>query len=276
MDQAGLRVMTFNLRFENDRDGPNAWAHRKEMAAALIDRYCPDILGTQEGKWPQLLYLADMLPEYRLCVDGRPFDPKVQCPTLFVRKRRFQILAHDDIWLSETPDIYLSKSWDSAFPRMMSYCRMSDATGNLHLYAAVTHLDHMGAAARVNQARIIASWARQMPGPVILMGDFNEAPASDVHRILTAPETQLFDTWQALEKPEDETAYTHHGFTGKPQRARMDWILADASFRVTDARILRDAEGGAYPSDHFPCMADLVAPGAAYAGRPAGLPDDLT
>ncbi len=276
MDRAGLRVMTFNLRFENDRDGPNAWEHRKEMVAALIDRYSPDILGTQEGKWPQLLYLAEMLPEYRLCVDDRPFDPKIQCPTLFVRKSRFRILNHNDIWLSETPDIYLSKSWDSAFPRMMSYCRMIDDTGSMHLYAGVTHLDHMGVAARVNQARIIASWAGKMQEPVILMGDFNEAPASDVHRILTAPETKLFDTWQVLEKPEDETSYTHHGFTGKPRHARMDWVLADASFRVTDARILRDAEDGAYPSDHFPYMADLVMPKQFHAGRPAGLTDDLT
>jgi endonuclease/exonuclease/phosphatase family metal-dependent hydrolase len=37
----------------------------------------------------------------------------------------------------------------------------------------------------------------------------------------------------------------------------MDWILADQSFQVTDAKILHDAFDGRYPSDHFPYMADI-------------------
>lgn len=255
-----MRVMTFNLRFENDRDGTNGWEHRREMVAALISWYSPDILGTQEGKWPQLTYLQEKLPEYRAYMYAREYDPTVQCPTLFIKKERFEIISGRDVWLSQTPEVYLSKSWDSAFPRMMSYCRMRECDTGRRFYANVTHLDHQGETARVNQAKIIAGWAREVEDPVVVMGDFNEKPGSEVHRVLTEPEAPLLDTWQALGNPDDEAAYTHHGFTGTPQRARMDWVLADRSYTVVQARILRDEKNGSYPSDHFPYMVDLALP----------------
>ena len=249
--------MTFNLRFENDTDGPNAWENRKEMVADLVSTYAPDILGTQEGKWLQLKYLEEKLPAYRAYMPDREYDPKIQCPTLFVKKSRFEITGGKDVWLSETPDVHLSKSWDSAFPRMMSWCRLRLLDTGDGLCAGVTHLDHMGEEARPNQAKLIAQWANTMPGPKIVMGDFNEEPGSEVHRLLTAPETHLFDTWQNLGKPEGRAGFTHHNFTGAPQRARMDWILADNTFGVLDAEILRNSKNDTYPSDHFPYMADL-------------------
>lgn len=252
-----MRVMTFNLRFENDKDGSNDWESRRSMVATLISDHAPDILGTQEGKWSQLVYLQEMLPDYRAFMPNRLYDPKIQCPTLFVQKERFEILEGCDIWLSETPEVHLSKSWDSAFPRMMSYCRIHDRSSGNKFYAGVTHLDHLGVDARRHQAEIIASWAKERKAPKIVMGDFNEEPGGDVHRILTAPETRLADTWEVLEKPEDETAFTHHGFTGTPQLARLDWILA-GGFDVLDAGIVRDQKGGHYPSDHFPYMVDLA------------------
>jgi endonuclease/exonuclease/phosphatase family metal-dependent hydrolase len=252
-----MRIMTFNLRFENDTDGPNEWICRREMVADLISRHSPDILGTQEGRWPQLLYLEEKLPQYHACINGRIYDPKVQCPTLFIKKERFEIIEHKDVWLSETPRVYLSKSWDSAFPRMMSYCRMRDCHTGVVFHACVTHLDHQGETARLNQAKIVAQWARQAPPPIVLMGDFNESAGLAVHKALTAPETPLRDTWQVLNKPEDDESFTHHGFSGIPRIARLDWRLVDPSFRVLAAEIIHDQVAGSYPSDHFPYMADI-------------------
>ena len=81
-----MKVMTFNLRFENDRDGDNAWVHRRERVVKIINRYQPSILGTQEGKWSQLMYLRDQLPGYEIFIPGRTPDKIIQCPTLFFRK----------------------------------------------------------------------------------------------------------------------------------------------------------------------------------------------
>jgi endonuclease/exonuclease/phosphatase family metal-dependent hydrolase len=94
-------------------------------------------------------------------------------------------------------------------------------------------------------------------GPAILMGDFNDHPDSDVHRLLTSPYTGLKDSWQLLGKVENSTSFTIHGFEGIPQKTRIDWILITPEFQVTDARIIRDHSGEFYPSDHYPYMVSL-------------------
>lgn len=251
--------MTFNLRFENDRDGQNAWECRRQMIVRMIRRYRPDILGTQEGKWDQLMYLVAGLPEYAVHMPDRRVDKTVQCPTIFVRRDRFLVSGGRDFWLSKTPDVYLSKDWDSAFPRMLSYAFLEPAGGEGgRLCAAVTHLDHKGAEARVEQARIIARWARDLEVPLVLMGDFNEEPGAEVHRVLTGPRAGLCDTWQHLGGGEGPESQTHHGFTGVPMGSRIDWILVSGRLKPTDAAVVKYQEDGFYPSDHFPYMAELA------------------
>jgi endonuclease/exonuclease/phosphatase family metal-dependent hydrolase len=252
-----MRMMTFNLRFENDTDGDNAWQHRREMVVDIISRYQPAVLGTQEGKCSQIRYLQECLPEYEALTPGRMPDQKIQCPTLFFRKKEISIEGGKDFWLSKTPDVHLSKDWDSAFPRMLSFAEVRVEASYRKMVAAVTHLDNMGVEARYQQAKIIAQWANRQKAPVVLMGDFNDSPASRVHRALTVPETSLRDTWEMMVQEEGESSFTHHGFSGKPRLTRMDWILVDFNFKVTHVEIIRDNLNGKYPSDHFPYIADI-------------------
>ncbi len=252
-----MRIVTFNIRFENDRDGLNGWAYRRKSAARLIERHAPSILGTQEGKHSQLSYLQEKLPAYRIHAPGRIEDDTSQYPTLFIQNAELEILEGKDRWLSTTPDVHLSKDWDSAFPRMMSYAKLREKKKRRTLWVAVTHLDHIGIEARYNQGRIIADWAKGLKEPLILMGDFNDSPGSPVHEVLTAPETTLRDTWQVLKRKEGSESFTNHGFDGIPQKTRMDWILISPHFHVTDAAIIRDNVAGRYPSDHFPYRVDL-------------------
>lgn len=256
-----MRVMTFNLRFENDQDGANAWVHRREPVTRLIRQYAPSILGTQEGKWSQLLYLQNHLPEYHLHAPGRVLDDTCQYPTLYVRRDTFDVRGGEEFWLSRTPEVHRSKDWDSAFPRMVSCARLRDGKTGGSLWVAVTHLDHMGSEARYEQARILAQWVKTRNGPVILMGDFNDAPGSPVHRVLAVRGRGLRDTWQILGRKEGPESFTHHAFTGIPKKARIDWILVSPHFRVKAATVIRDRFESRYPSDHFPYSADLQTAG---------------
>jgi len=252
-----VRIMTFNLRFENDMDGSNAWSFRRELVIHVIKRHKPAILGTQEGMWPQLEFIRDNLPEYHLHSPDRVLDGTSQYPTLFFLKDRFSIHEGGEFWLSETPKVHRSKSWDSAFPRMMNYARVSENNNGHPFWVAVTHLDHMGAKARYEQAKILAQWVKARKGPVILMGDFNDSPGSPSHALLTSKETGLLDTWEILDGKEDKSSFTQHGFTGVPRKTRMDWILVSAHFHVTETKIIKDHLGNRYPSDHFPYMVEL-------------------
>jgi len=250
--------MTFNLRFENEQDGRNAWNYRRHLVAKLIEQYEPAILGTQEGRVSQLEYLEDQLSLYEMHAPSRVLDDTCQYPTLFFRKDLFRIMEGNEFWLSKTPEIHSSKNWDSAFPRMLSTATV-EALESGHVFSvAVTHLDHMGRVARVKQAELISRWVYKQAVPVILMGDFNDGPDSDAHAALVNRETGLLDSWQVLGHPEGEESFTHHGFLGTPKKSRLDWILTTHPPHVRKARIVHDQFDGRYASDHFPYYVDLT------------------
>jgi len=252
-----MRIMTFNLRFENDRDGQNSWSNRKNLVIDVILKYAPSILGTQEGTQRQLAYLHDCLSGYEMSAPERSFDETCQYPTLFYRKDKLRVISRGEFWLSKTPHIHRSKNWDSAFPRMMSYSLFEDLDLHKTFWAIVTHLDHIGMEARRQQAKIIAEWIERKSKPVVLMGDFNTMPGSQVHDLLSSAKTRLRDTWQALGRSEGKESMTHHGFRGIPQKGRLDWILVSDQFHVSEAAIVRDRSGESYPSDHYPYIAEM-------------------
>jgi endonuclease/exonuclease/phosphatase family metal-dependent hydrolase len=253
-----MRVMTFNLRFENDRDGKDGWSMRRQMVTDVIERCGPLFLGTQEGTPAQLAFLNGNLPAYGMVSAERPDDPTCQYPTLFYRLDRVELLSFGEFWLSRTPNVHRSVDWDSAFPRMMNFGHFRELETGREVWVAVTHLDHMGRVGRLEQGRIIAQWVQACSAPVILTGDFNDSPDSSVYRLLTGSEVGLVDSWVELGLPEGEVSMTHHDFHGVPQKWRMDWVLASRELRAVDARIVRDHLDGRYPSDHFPFFADLV------------------
>ncbi|MCU0587325.1 MAG: endonuclease/exonuclease/phosphatase family protein [Syntrophobacteraceae bacterium] len=253
-----MRVMTFNLRFDNEGDGENRWINRRRLAAQVVQRLGPDLLGTQEGTPAQLDDLQCSLPGYGMASGARPSDDMTcQYPTLYYRQDRFRCIESDDLWLSSTPRAHRSKDWDSAFPRLMSYALLEDLPRGRELMVVVTHLDHMGQTARLEQARLIRAWWSQRRAPGVLMGDFNDAPGSAVHRILTGAPHGWVDTWVALGYGEGVESMTHHDFSGNAEKCRMDWVLATPELRSLMAFIVRDHLEGRYPSDHFPYVVDL-------------------
>ena len=169
-----MKVMTFNLRFENDRDGENSWGRRRHAVVDVIRKYAPAVLGTQEGTPRQLEYLQDQLPQYRMYAPPRPWDETCQYPTLFYRTERLTALTGGEFWLSLTPQIHRSKDWDSAFPRMMSYALLREEDTSRTFWAVVTHLDHLGSLARLEQTGMLVEWLQERSEPRLLMGDFND------------------------------------------------------------------------------------------------------
>ncbi len=257
-EQNIMRIMTFNLRFENSRDGPFGWDYRRALVVEVIRRHAPDILGTQEGTRNQLEFLRGQLSrEYEMVAVDRVWDETCQYPTFFCRKEDWVLLRGGEHWLSLTPHIHRSKNWDSAFPRMMSHAHFRQKSSSRELLAVVTHLDHIGARARLGQAEMIAEWLQGQHCPCVVLGDFNDMPESRVHSVLTGNHKVMTDTWQALSKGEGDESMTRHDFLGRPKSFRMDWILHSEELIVRDAAILRDNLDGFYPSDHYPYMADL-------------------
>jgi endonuclease/exonuclease/phosphatase family metal-dependent hydrolase len=251
-----MRLMTFNLRFATPLDGPNAWEYRKELVVELILARGPHLLGTQEGTVPQLEYLAQHLPRYLPLIGHRDVDPTCQYPTIFYREDLFQVAESGEFWLSETPAVHRSTSWDSAFPRMATYGLFQERGRDLWFYFIDTHLDHISAQARLQGARMIREHFFPLEKPLILVGDFNESPDSPVYRQFLGPGSPLQDSWRALH-PAGEEATTQHNFDGSSRGSRIDWILLSSLFRVKEAFIVTDNWNGRYPSDHYPYAAEV-------------------
>lgn len=56
-----LNVGSFNLRYDNEGDKDDSWAHRKDMAVSLVHFHDFDVFGIQEGLIHQVKDLVKMV-----------------------------------------------------------------------------------------------------------------------------------------------------------------------------------------------------------------------
>ncbi len=254
-----LRVMTFNLRFASEQP-PHAWPDRRPVMKRVIERAAPDVIGTQEGIYGQLRDLAADLPDYEWIGLGREGGSRGEFTAVFFRRDKFEPLAFDHFWLSDTPDTIGSMTWGNRYRRMVTWVRLRERASGRVFEFWNTHLDHEIEAAREKAAALIAERIARVDAhvPLLLVGDFNcRAGASAPYTQLTQ-QAGLTDTWLAAAHRTNDGLNTFHGYAPpKHDGERIDWILARAPRAVDDAAILDYAENGRTPSDHFPITATV-------------------
>ena len=130
------------------------------------------------------------------------------------------------------------------------------------------HLDHASQPSRERSAEALlrAIARRKNPDPAIVTGDFNAGEKNPAVLAIArgAPGSRggaLADTYRAV-RPGDPDAGTFHGFSGRAGGSKIDYVFVSPSIETLDAEIIRDHEGGRYPSDHFPVFARIRTPRA--------------
>ncbi|MCW5979748.1 MAG: endonuclease/exonuclease/phosphatase family protein, partial [Bryobacteraceae bacterium] len=252
-----LKVMTFNVRLPTPNDGPNRWENRRDLLVKTIRDQSPDLIGTQELYREQGDYIVEKAPEFAWFGLSRRGNHSDEHMGVFYRKEKLRLADSGDFWLSETPDKPGSMSWGMSLPRMVTWGLFElRETGEKFLFWN-THFAHRSEdeAARLRAARLMASRLESTDPatPFLMTGDFNAPAGGDVYRALAPP---LEDAWiRAARRLGPEG--TFHGFTGKPDPPRIDWILYRGPWRVLAAETLTVNDGGRYPSDHFPVAAVL-------------------
>lgn len=270
------RVMSFNLRTKFIIDAHNHWNHRKDLAAQSIKRFAPDLLGTQECQVGHAMYLKSQLPGYQFVGAGRD-DGKAggEMCAIFFRGDKFTKLDQGHFWLSETPDEPGSKSWGSAYKRMVTWVKLAPRDGSREaFYFFNTHLDSSAARARVQQAWLLRRMIDQIADgrPVIVTGDFNTDSDTTPYQLLVrGPQDwrgYLIDTYREVNPVPGPNEGTHEGFNGGMAGDRIDWIITTDNFATLDAAIDRTNYNGQYPSDHFPVTAVVrMQRGSQFAGH---------
>jgi len=259
-----LKVMTFNIRYDNPRDSLNAWPNRKEMAVGAIIENEIDIAGMQEVLIGQQRYLEENLVGYDNYAVGREDGvAKGEMGSVFFLKERFEVLDKSTFWLSETPDSVGSKGWDAVLPRIVSWVKLLDKENKRELFFFNTHFSHVSDKARLNSAELLVSRVANIAGnnPVIITGDFNCTNDSGPYSVIIDADNglpALYDTHYISENGHFGGLNTINGFGRSKKDAIIDYIFCNSSFDVLTHGILVIEKEGVYISDHYPVVAELL------------------
>lgn len=259
-----LKVISFNIRYDNPRDNLNAWPNRASFTAEFLAGEKADLIGLQEVLWHQYEYLKESLKGYESVAVGR--DDGLQageaCPVFF-NSNRFEMLENGTFWLSETPDEPGSRGPGAALPRIVTWLHLKEKSSGRKLHFFNTHFCHVSDSARRMSAMIIAGAVRNIAGDgfYVVTGDFNLLPDSKAYGVLTgegAPYHVLYDTYHLSETEPEGPAWTFNGFSDKPGAGRIDYIFVPAATKVLSHKTIVAKSDGLFISDHWPIVTNLV------------------
>ncbi|MBZ5859210.1 endonuclease/exonuclease/phosphatase family protein [Flavihumibacter profundi] len=260
--QLHIRLMSYNMRYDNPDDGDNRWEIRRDALTGLLQYHAPDFIGTQELLNHQLEYVLSKLPGYGMVgvarLDGKK-EGEYAC--ILYNTRAFRVITQHTFWLSPFPDSIGLRGWDADQERICTYGLFEDIKTGLQFYVFNTHFDHIGAEARLQSARLIWDKMTALNNvkklPVFLMGDFNsrpnEAPAMYLsERMQNARNASeivygAVDTWNDFAFSEQPKGCIDYIFTAK-----------DPRIKVKKFATLTDSYNRKYPSDHLPVVADFI------------------
>ncbi|CAG0922880.1 unnamed protein product [Notodromas monacha] len=246
---ANVKIMTFNLRASYLEDGLNDWEQRKNLVVKMLRKYEPNVIGTQEATREQLQFLRAELPHYRAVGEFRDDSENAESVAVFFDRKLLELVKHEDFWLSETPEIPGSKSWDSSLPRMCTWVKLRHLVSGEEFSLFNTHLDHVSRQAQIKGASLIA---RRMQEQIFsseassatnmyFTGDLNSVRKELPWQILTGSGVlsnhrhsstclQLEDAWKTATKKFNQVDETFHGFlgsrdSGNDGSGHIDYIL---------------------------------------------------
>ena len=246
-----VKVMTFNLRMPVVRDGINYFFNRAPYILDRVQKEKPDIIGFQEAKEPIYDWLKATFTDYLFVGLGRQTDFSDEANPIAFRKDRFELFGYDQIWLSPTPYIPGSRYEEQSLcPRILVATKLKEKGTSRVIRFYNTHLDHVGAGARLLGARQILSYIEKdlasFETPFVLTGDMNATPDEISIRALLEHPMGLEDTTALLKR-------TFHSYSGKTDEGdKIDYIFTKGFTVTREAVCWTESFNGVYYSDHYP------------------------
>lgn len=249
-------IGSYNLRFDFEKDGENAWPHRKEMVKGLIRFHDFDIIGTQEGLKHQLDDILEL--ENWSYIGGGRDDGKDagEHAAILYNNLKYEVIENGDFWFSETADVP-SKGWDATCcNRICSWAKFLEKESGKQFFFFNSHYDHRGQVARKNSSLMLLEKVSDLSGdyPIIITGDFNATPEKEPIQIIYNSGI-LNDSYLVTEEPPYGTVGTYNAFKiDAPMDARIDYIWVTPDIEVKKYGVLNEIQYGRYGSDHFPVI----------------------
>lgn len=151
----------------------------------------------------------------------------------------------------------ITRSWGNQIPRMCMQLHFVHVETGRGFWFLNTHTDHLSELSRTKAAELIVRKLPSTGEPVVLVGDFNAAPAEDC---VATIKRALIDVVEKF-APKEAGRGTFHGFSGADigPTNRIDYVFASPGTLATSVVVDRTKyDSGRMPSDHFPIIADLL------------------
>jgi endonuclease/exonuclease/phosphatase family metal-dependent hydrolase len=257
-----LKVLSFNIRYNNPNDGENSWPNRSELVKNFLWSESPDIIGFQEVLDNEVLELDRALFNYnfsqrqytRIGVGREDGKTKGEYSPIYFRSNRFQLISSKTVWLSQTPD-KPSKGWDAACERIATFALLFDEELSDTLLVVNAHWDHVGVVARQESAKLILKEIEGFTSiqNIIFMGDLNCAAEDTALKKLRAV---LSDA--GIGASSKVGTFNNFERATNPKAPRIDYVffklknLGFHSYKVGNTDVNEPLL-----SDHFPVLVEF-------------------
>lgn len=269
-----IRVLSYNIRYDNPGDGEDRWENRSETVIATIQDY--DLVGLQEVLASQQKDIQQETPQWQWLAVGRDDGmQRGEMVSIGWQTSKLIALEQGTFWLSEQPYRIGKPGWDAALPRIASWVRLvprdSSASASASdqppktLLLINTHFDHRGREARRQSSALLRRWISEnrKGSEVLLIGDFNamlgSPPLEELLNDDVSDAPPLHDARQHSEIADDGPDSTWNAFKEIAPDRRIDHILFQGdqiriqNFQTLDPR----TPAGRFASDHLPIMAEI-------------------
>jgi endonuclease/exonuclease/phosphatase family metal-dependent hydrolase len=248
-----IRVLTFNIRYASFDSPPQNWDGRKESVFNILRGN--DFIGMQEVVPVQMKEISAYLgSDYGFFYRTRDADSTrgEGCPVIY-DNTRWKALRNGHFWLSDTPGIPGSNTWNAAFPRMVTYGVFRNIASGDSVVVVNTHFDHIAQDARERSVALILAWFSGdiASKPFIFMGDLNVNPSNAVY-LLIMESGNLIDSFVSAGETDEFAGSTFHGWKAEKPTERIDYIFVNDRLKIRSCKVIHDKYQGFYPSDHFP------------------------
>jgi endonuclease/exonuclease/phosphatase family metal-dependent hydrolase len=259
---SSLKVLSFNIRYNNPNDGENSWPNRSERVKNFLWSESADIIGFQEVLHNEVLELDRALFNYnfsqrqykRVGVGREDGETKGEYSPIYFRANRFTLVKSKTVWLSETPT-KPSKGWDAACERIATFALLFDEELKDTLLVVNAHWDHVGERARQESAQLILKEIEAFTSiqNIIFMGDLNCKPEDAALKKLRAVFSDA-----GIGKSSKVGTFNNFERAANQNAPRIDYVfyklknLGFHSYKVGNTDITEPLL-----SDHFPIVVEF-------------------
>jgi endonuclease/exonuclease/phosphatase family metal-dependent hydrolase len=262
--QRSIKVMTFNIRYDNPADSINSWPNRASLVCDFLKKEKPDLLGLQEALWYQYEQIDSAISGYSSLAKGRDDGKKQgEMNPVFYSVNRFEYKNGNTFWLSSTPSKAGSRGWGASLPRIVTWVELKDKKTGKPLFYFNTHFAHDSDSARVMSAGILLREVKNIAGKnnFIITGDFNMTSETRAYSILTEKNNSkpLIKDARVVSKAKPSGPdWTFNGFKDEAEKERIDYVFIRSGIKVIADSTFIVKSGPVFISDHWPVAATVV------------------